>query len=206
VYGLTQGAAVAAVKKAGYKVEVRQERSFQPDGQVFQQVPLGNRRLRRGRTVVLTVSAFAPSGEPPPPPPPRASSVPRVIGIDYSEAAARMEALGVVANLYPVRSRTKRVTLVTSQVPVPGRRITPGARVRLTVSVGARRLPSAPVPDTVGLKELAAHRLCRDENFLCRTVAVPTRHPRGPGRVVRQQPNAGEAAERLSQMTLFVGR
>jgi PASTA domain len=206
VYGLTQGAAVAAVKAAGYRVEVRRERSFQPDGQVFQQVPLGNRRLRRGRTVVLTVSAFSPSGEPPPPPPPRASSVPRVIGLDFSEATARIEALGVVANLYPVRSRAKRVTIVTSQVPVPGTRITPGAHVRLTVSVGARRLPSATVPDTVGLKELTAHRLCRDENFLCRTVAVPTRHPGGPGRVVRQQPNAGEAAERLSQMTLFVGR
>jgi beta-lactam-binding protein with PASTA domain len=206
VYGLTQGAAVDAVKAAGYRVEVRQERSFQPDGQVFRQVPLGNRRLRRGRTVVLTVSAFAPSGEPPPPPPPRVSSVPRVIGLDYSEAAARMEAIGVVANLYPVRSRTKRVTIVTSQVPVPGRRITPGASVRLTVSIGARPLPSAAVPDTVGLKELTAHELCRDENFLCRTVAVPTRHPRGPGRVVRQRPNAGEAAERLTQMTLFVGK
>jgi beta-lactam-binding protein with PASTA domain len=205
VRGLSRNEAVAAVKAAGYRVRVRRERSLQPDGEVFRQVPLAYRRLRRGRTVLLTVSAITPSGEPPPPPPPRVSSVPRVVGLDYSEAAARMEALGVVANLYPVRSR-KRPTIVTGQVPIPGRRITPGVRVRLTVSVGRRPLPSDTVPNTVGLREMPAHALCRDADFLCRTVAVPTRHPRGPGRVVRQRPNAGEVEEELTQMTLFVGK
>jgi beta-lactam-binding protein with PASTA domain len=129
-----------------------------------------------------------------------------VIGLDYSEAAARMEVLGVVANLYPVRSK-KPATTVTSQLPRPGRRISPGVRVRLTVSVGRNvSWPSARVPDTVGLKESTAHAICRDANFLCRSVAVPTRHPKGPGRVVRQRPPGREVKEALTQITLFVGK
>jgi beta-lactam-binding protein with PASTA domain len=206
VRGLPRNAAVAAVKSAGYRVRVRRVRSLQPDGEVFEQIPLGNKPLRKGRVVVLTVSRITPSGEPPPPPPPRVSSVPRVLGLDYSEAAARMEVLGVIANLYPVRSR-KPATTVTSQLPLPGRRISPGVRVRLTVSVGRRPTwPSAPVPDTVGLKEKTAHAICRDADFLCRSVAVPTRHSKGPGRIVRQRPAAGQVKRKLSQITLFVGK
>jgi beta-lactam-binding protein with PASTA domain len=194
------------VKAAGYRVRVRRVRSLQPDGEVFEQVPLGNKRLRRGRVVVLTVSRITPPGEPPPPPPPRVSSVPRVVGLDYSEAAARMQVLGVVANLYPVRSR-KPATTVTSQRPLPGRRISPGVRVRLTVSVGRNQAwPLARVPDLVGLKEATAHAICRDADFLCRSVAVPTRHPKGPGRVVRQRPDARKVEEELTQITLFVGK
>lgn len=205
VRGLAPPDAIAAVKAAGYRAKVRWRPSLQPDGLVFEQVPPSNKRLPRGRTVRLTVSSVTPSREPPRPPPPLVSSVPRVVGLDYSEAAARMEVLGVVANLYPVRSK-KPVTTVTAQLPAPGRRITRGSRVRLTVSVGTGRWPLGEVPGTLGLKELTAHARCRDADFLCRTVAVPTRHPRGPGRVVRQRPTAGEERPELTQITLFVGK
>jgi beta-lactam-binding protein with PASTA domain len=193
------------VKDAGYEVKVRWRRSLQPDGLVFEQIPEANERFGRGKTVVLTVSAVTESAAPPPPPPPARSTTPRVVGLDYSEAAARMEALGVVANLYPVRS-TRRATFVIAQKPAPGVQLTPGTRVRLTVSVGTRSWPSEEVPGTVGLKELTAHERCLDADFLCRTVPVPTRSPRGPGRVVRQQPDPGEIRPELSQITLYVGK
>jgi beta-lactam-binding protein with PASTA domain len=205
LYGLTPRDAILALREVGLRFRVRREPSFQPDGLVFDQKPPPNARLARGERVVLAVSAETPSAAPPPPPAPETSSAPRVVGLDYSEAAARMEALGVVANLYPVRSK-RRPTFVIAQLPGPGTRLTRGTRVRLTVSVGRRAWPSQTIPNTVGLKELAAHERCRDADFLCRTVAVPTRHPRGPGRVVRQRPAAGEIKPELTQMTLFVGK
>lgn len=196
---------MAVVEEAGYRAKVRRERSFQPDGLVFEQKPEADKRLRRGRTVVLTVSLFKGRKPPPEPAPPPVSPAPPVVGLDYWEAAARMEDLGFVANLYPVRSR-KPVTTVVTQTPPAGRSVSRGSRVRLTVSVGRRPRPEARVPNTVGMKELVAHERCRDARFTCRTLAVPTRHPAGPGRVVRQQPAAGLASKELSQITLFVGK
>jgi hypothetical protein len=205
VRGLPTQYAVAVMKEAGYRVKVRQERSFQPDGLVFEQEPEADQRLGPGKIVVLTVSLFEARKPPPEPAPPSASPAPPVVGLDYWEAAARMEDLGFVANLYPARSR-RPVTTVVTQTPSPGRSVARGTHVRLTVSQGRRPLPEATVPNTVGMKELTAHSRCRDARFTCRTLAVPTRHPRGPGRVVRQKPEAGLTSKELTQMTLFVGR
>jgi serine/threonine-protein kinase len=204
VRGLPAQYAVAVIEEAGYRVKVRQERSFQPDGLVFEQEPEADQRLGPGKIVVLTVSLFKARKPPAEPAPPSASPAPRVVGLDYWEAAARMEDLGFVANLYPARSR-RPVTTVVTQTPSPGRSVARGTHVRLTVSLGRRPLPEATVPNTVGMKELTAHSRCRDARLTCRTLAVPTRHPRGPGRVVRQKPEAGLTSKELTQMTLFVG-
>jgi hypothetical protein len=205
VRGLPAQYAVAVIEEAGYRVKVRQERSFQPDGLVFEQEPEADQRLGPDKIVVLTVSLFKARKPPPDPAPPSASPAPRVVGLDYWEAAARMEDLGFVANLYPTRSR-RPVTTVVTQTPSPRTSVARGTHVRLTVSLGRRPLPEATVPNTVGMKELTAHSRCRDARFTCRTLAVPTRHPSGPGRVVRQKPEAGLTSKELTQMTLFVGR
>jgi beta-lactam-binding protein with PASTA domain len=192
------------VREAGYKARIRREPSFQPDNLVFAQSPGATRPLARGKVVVLLVSEFEGREPPPAPPPPPSSPAPKVVGFDYWEAATRMEELGFVANLYPVRSRKKALNVI-AQVPRPGRTLRRGDSVRLTVSTGRRPQPPATIPNTVGLLEKTAHERCRDARFTCRTIRVPTRHPRGPGRVVRQKPDAGTTAKELTQMTLFVG-
>lgn len=203
--GLTRDEAVGELQRAGFRARVRRERSFQPDGTVFEQTPRPGKRLRQGKVVLVTVSFFKPRRPPPPPPAPPVSALPRVVGLDYSEAAARMELLGIVANSYPVRSN-RPVTIVVGQTPAPRTRARRGSRVRLIVSVGKRRLPPARVPDTVGLKELTAHLRCRDERFTCRTFLVPARRPGEAGRVLRQLPQAGRIDRALTQMKLYVGR
>jgi eukaryotic-like serine/threonine-protein kinase len=205
VYGLTAEAAIAELEEAGFRAKIRRERSFQPDGLVFDQQPRAGLRLQRGRTVLLTVSVF-PSREPPPrrPPAPPVSAVPRLVGLDYWEAAARMELLGVIANLYPSRSNRSFGTVVR-QSPAPGGQIRRGSRVRLDVSLGTYPLRRVSVPDTVGLSEQTAHARCRDAYLTCRTVLVAAPEPSAAGRVVRQSPPAGHVDEALTQMTLFVG-
>jgi serine/threonine-protein kinase len=124
-----------------------------------------------------------------------------VVGLDYFEATARMEILGIFADTYPVRA-SRRVTFIVRQTPAPGTRVDRGSRVKLTVSTGSGRLPEFEVPDTVGFKELRAHAICRDGNFTCRTIVVSEG---SPGRVVRQDPPAGQQRRALSQMKLYVG-
>jgi beta-lactam-binding protein with PASTA domain len=203
--GLNSATASRELKRIGFRPKVQLERSFQPEGTVVEQAPSPNSRLRQGQIVRITVSFFERRIAPPPPPAPRVSTIPRLTGLDYWEASARMELLGVVANTYPVRSKRPEL-IVVRQVPKAGTRAFRGARMRLTVSVGRRPQRPTLVPDTVGLLELRAHSLCRDARLTCRTIVVPTRHPRGPGRVVRQRPATGEQAKSLAQMTLFVGR
>lgn len=117
-----------------------------------------------------------------------------------------MELLGIIANLYPVRSNRPQATVIR-QAPAAGARVRRGSRVRLTVSRGQRDVPAAfTVPDTIGLAELIAHARCRNLNFTCRTVLVSARSPREAGRVVQQLPPAESAANVLTQMTLYVGQ
>jgi PASTA domain len=205
LYGLTAEEAIAELEEAGFRAKIRRERSFQPDGLVFDQQPRAGLRLQRGKTVLLTVSVF-PSREPAPrhPPAPPVSAVPRLVGLDYWEAAARMEVLGVIANLYPSRSNRSFGTVVR-QSPAPGAQIRRGSRVRLDVSLGTYPLRRVSIPDTVGLSEQTAHARCRDAYLTCRTVLVAAPEPSAAGRVVRQSPPAAHVDEALTQMTLFVG-
>jgi beta-lactam-binding protein with PASTA domain len=206
LYGATRREALDLLDATGFRGRPKLERSIQPQGFVFKQTPRAGAPRRQGTTVSFAISFQQARRPPPPPPAPAVSSLPPLVGLDYPEAAARLALLGIHADANPVRTTRRKVGYVVSQTPAARTRAARGSRVTLTVSLGRGRLPESEVPDTVGLKELAAHELCRDEDFLCRTVAVPTQHPSGPGRVVRQRPNAGEVEPELTQMTLFVGK
>jgi PASTA domain len=201
--GLSTDQAVAQLRRHGFRAKARRERSFAPDGTVFEQEPLAGRRIRPGRTVLFTVSFFKARRPPPPPPAPPVSALPRLIGLDYWEAAARAELRGLVANSYPVRARL-RADHVVGQTPAPGTRVRKGSRIQITVSVSKERAPR-PVPHTLGLTELTAHARCRDEHFTCRTMLIPATQASEVGRVLRQKPNAGDLEPELTQIKLFVG-
>jgi beta-lactam-binding protein with PASTA domain len=201
--GLSSAQAAARLKRDGFRPRARRERSFAPDGTVFQQQPLAGQRMQAGRTVLFTVSFFTRRRPPPPPPAPPVSALPRLIGLDYWEAAARAELRGLIANSYPVRAG-QRADDVANQMPAPGTRVRKGARILITVSIAKKRTP-LPVPDTVGLKEAAAHARCRDAHFTCRTMPVPAGQTNEVGRVLRQKPEPGDVKPELTQIKLFVG-
>lgn len=201
LYGTTQRQALDLLKTSGFRGRARRERSFAPEGLVFKQTPKPGKRSRQGTTVSFAVAFFPPRTPPLEPAAPPVSELPPVVGLDYSEAATRMEVLGIVADTYPVRA-SRRVTYIVRQTPAPGTRVNRGSRVKLTVSTGSGQLPAFEVPDTVGFKELRAHAICREGNFTCRTIVVSEG---SAGRVVRQDPPAGQERRALSQMKLYVG-
>jgi hypothetical protein len=202
LYGLTEHQALTLLRRRGLRGKLRRERSFQPEGLVFTQRPARGAQSRQGTTVSFTVAFYPPRTEPPPPPAPPVSNLPPVVGLDYWEAAARMEVQGMLVDTYPVRAG-RRAAYVVRQSPAAGTRVSRGSRVKLTVSIGnGRQLTPRDVPNLVGLRELRAHAVCRDARFTCRTFVVPEGPP---GRVVRQRPEAGEQLRSLSQIRLLVG-
>jgi beta-lactam-binding protein with PASTA domain len=202
LYGATPEQAIQLLEGSGFRGKAKRERSTQPDGLVFKQKPAAGKPRRQGTTVAFTIASYPVRRPPPPAPAPEASTLPPVIGLDYAEAAARMEQRGVVANGYPVRSSSRKAGYIVSQTPAAGTRATRGSRVKLTVSIGTRQLPAAEVPDTVGLTELRAHAVCREADFTCRTFLVSEG---SPGSVVRQDPPAGSERRLLTQMKIYVG-
>lgn len=202
LYGATPQQAFDLLKVTGFRGRAKRERSTQPDGLVFKQWPLAGKPRLKGSTVLFTIASYPVRRPPPPPPAPQASELPPVVGLDYAEAAARMELRGMRADGYPVRSRSRKVGYVVSQTPGARTRAARGSRVKLTVSIGTGQLPAVEVPDTVGLTELRAHDICRAASFTCRTFVVSEG---SPGTVVRQDPPAGSQHRALTQLKLYVG-
>jgi len=89
--------------------------------------------------------------------------------------------------------------VVIAQSPVPGQRISPGAGVRLAVSMGRARLQ---VPDLVGLSYETAASLAEDLGF-----TIMRREEEGPGTddlVVRVEPTPGTMTELPATIVLVV--
>ena len=128
LYGATQSQALDLLKTTGFRGRARREESVEPEGLVFKQTPRAGKRSRQGTTVSFAIAVYPRRTQPPPPPAPPVSALPPVVGLDYSEAAARMAILGIVANTYPVRA-SRRVTYIVSQTPAPGTRVYRGSRV-----------------------------------------------------------------------------
>jgi hypothetical protein len=61
-------------------------------------------------------------------------------------------------------------------------------------------------PRVIGLGLLAAHELCREAGFTCRTVERDAPDVKDVGEVFDQRPPAGRVELELTQMTLYVGR
>ena len=89
---------------------------------------------------------------------------------------------------------------IVRQSPAPGEEVEEGAEIRLDVS--ARQM--ADLPDVTGETEEDATRTLREAGF---EVEVETEEsePQDEGRVVGQNPEGGETAERGSRVTITVG-
>jgi eukaryotic-like serine/threonine-protein kinase len=203
LYGATAQQALDLLEATGFRGKAKRERSTQPDGLVFKQTPAAGKPRLEGSTVLFTIASYPVEEPPPAPPAPQVSELPPLVGIDYPEAAARLERRGMRADGYPVRSSRRKAGYVVSMTPAARTRATRGTRVNLTVSIGTGRLPEVAVPDTVGLTELRAHEVCREANLTCRTFFVSEG---SPGSVVRQDPPAGATGRALTQLKLYVGQ
>jgi serine/threonine-protein kinase len=193
VTGLPRDEAEAALRKAGFRVEVTREYSADvARGRVVSASPPEGSTADRGATVRLTVSRGA---EP--------VAVPDVTGKDAAEARGLLEGKGLQVDETQQVSESADPGTVTAQDPAAGKAVRPGATVTLTV---AQAPPQVAVPDVTGLTRDEARQALLDAGFKVRRVAQAVATPDDDGTVVDQDPAPGEHRDRGTRVTIRIGR
>jgi beta-lactam-binding protein with PASTA domain len=209
VVGLALNQALQKLQDAGLKGEAKRVASDKPAGQVIAQEPGGSGELKRGATVVLTVS----KGTQP-------VAVPDVVGQTEADAAVALEQAGLKAGVLRVPASEPAGTVV-AQSPAAGKKAPKGSRVQINVSKGTSTTGatstttttttgattpagSAAVPDVVDLKQKAAKKVLENAGFKADPKLVPSREPKGT--VVAQFPAAGKTAKRGASIRINVSK
>ena len=116
VVGASTGQATAVMRKGGWKVQLRYQRSEVIPGRVLAQRPAAHQTLAGGKLVVLTVSKAQ-----------RVGRVPSVAGLDLNNARDELWAAGF--NWKPVARKGGRVGVVSGSNPNTGTILPQGAVV-----------------------------------------------------------------------------
>jgi serine/threonine-protein kinase len=193
VVGFTPVAAQQKLHAAGLSSKVDPARVFSDDvkaGDVAQQRPKPNGRVRRHGTVTLVLSKG-----------PDLRIVPKVIGSTVATAELALNDVGLRKGTETRRFSNAPKDLVIATDPPVGKALRPGAVVNLVVSLGPEQLP---VPDVQNKKQDDAVRIVRAAGFQANVVlafndTVPS------GVVADQSPSQG-LASRNSTITLQVSK
>ncbi|HEX2048651.1 MAG TPA: Stk1 family PASTA domain-containing Ser/Thr kinase [Acidimicrobiales bacterium] len=187
--GLPVEDAERILRDAGLRPERREvQDEVNPVGQVTNQEPLANTKVRRNATVTLSVSTGAPIQE-----------VPDVRGRTVEVARETLTAAGFRVEVREVNSDRDPNT-VLDQSPAAGSRQPKGSVVTLTASKGLEQIP---VPNVRGRLEADAANLLGQTGF--RTARRnESSSDFEAGTVIRTEPAAGTPLERNSTVTLIV--
>ncbi|MBK5306820.1 MAG: Stk1 family PASTA domain-containing Ser/Thr kinase [Frankiaceae bacterium] len=193
VVGLTQLAAEAKLDDAGLKHRVAEQRVFSEDvkvGDVAEQEPGQNNRVRRGGTVTLILSKG-----------PDRRVVPTLFGSTVPIAESTLKNLGLRKGTVTERFSNAAKGLVIATDPPAGQALRANAVVNLVVSKGPELIP---VPNVQGKPEAEAKDAVNKAGFKYTTVqvfsdTVPV------GVVADQSPSSGNAP-RNSSITLQVSK
>ena len=187
--GLDEALAVQNLEDAGFAVDVLREANADvPEGEVIFQNPEAGTRLDKGDTVTIVASSGV-----------ETVSVPRLQGLSFDEANARLEELGLVVVRRNVFSDTRPQGEVASQDPKPGEILPVGTEIIVRVSKGRQTVE---VPDVVGLLPEEAEQTLSDAGFEVNVVTGPSLA--AIGTVFAQTPEAGEDAAAGSTVQISV--
>jgi beta-lactam-binding protein with PASTA domain/predicted Ser/Thr protein kinase len=190
VTGLPRGKAEAALRDAGFQVEISQQYSSDvPAGRVISSSPPEGTTAEKGTTVRLVVSRGT-----------KPVTVPDVVGKPIDEVRSLLTGAGLNVTTKDDTQSTEDPGTVTAQSPKAGATLRPGATITLTVA------KAIDVPDLVGKAERDARRALQQAGFEVRVRDVDTSDPTQDGLVVDQNPAAGEQRKRGSTVTIQVGR
>jgi eukaryotic-like serine/threonine-protein kinase len=209
VVGLSQGEAVAELRRVGLEPELDNVPSDQPAGTVVAQKPPADREVDKGSTVTLnistgsggggtTTSGTTTSASP-------SVSTPPVTGLALAPSLRRLNTLGLRPTVTYVES-SQPAGRVVSQQPTPGTSSQRGSRVRLSVSTGPNPQPATEVPNVLDQEQAAAADALRAAGFRVIVLNRPTSNQSQDGVVVEQQPSAGSSIPSGSLVAIFVGR
>lgn len=177
------GLTLAGVDSVGHSVV--------PAGIVFGQTPLAGQLATRGGEVQVTISMGA-----------ERVAVPNVKGSPLAEARQLLASAGFTVAVDTIDS-SRPSGEVISQTPTAGQRVALPLDVELTVSEGP---PTVPMPDLVGLDEQDAIAVLDSIGLELTVIDEQFRFGQDMGRVLEQDPPAGEITELGSPVRLVVGR
>jgi eukaryotic-like serine/threonine-protein kinase len=128
-------------------------------------------------------------------------SVPNVEGLEEELAVAKIEGVGLVANVEEDASHDVKQGRVIEQRPDAGSRLQEGDEVTIIVSTGP---PQTTVPDVVGMDYADAVDALDEANLEVRKREVFSQRPES--RVVKQNPPAGEVVNEGTTVVLQVSK
>lgn len=214
--GLTQGAAVTKLTKAGLKPKLQNVASQQPAGRVVAQKPPAGKQVNKGSTVVLNVSngtgggtttvqtttttttATTSSGAAT-----GTTAIPAVRGLAIVAGLRRLNAAGFRPVVRYVPSSTKFGSILSESPTGTARR---GSRVRLTVAEGPNPGTPTTVPNVVGQDQASASQAIRQAGFKVVVLFRKTTNASRAGLVIGEQPAAGASIPTGAYVAIFVGR
>lgn len=210
VVGKQAAAATEALRAEGFQVRTTRVVSRQAAGIVLAQRPPAGAQGSPGSTVVIRVSRGL-------------VTVPETVGQTRDSAVAALRKAGLVPKAVTVPSSRPKGTVV-AQNPQAGKRVRPGAAVRVNISNGSAGTgappspppppppPPAPppppppatnavtVPDVTGQTQSSAQRQLNATGLRSTLVYVPSSQPLG--RVLAQLPRAGASERRNARIQI----
>jgi beta-lactam-binding protein with PASTA domain len=193
VQGMTAEEAAAALRKAGFKSDERQEFSDTVrSGRVIETSPPEGSIARKGTTVTLVVSRGR-----------EKVAVPDVVGRPRDEAERMLRDAGLQASAKEEESTDADPGTVLRQDPAAGTQLAKGKTVSLVV---AKAPADVPVPGVIDAPEEDAVRALKDAGFKVKTEDAPVQTPDEDGIVVDQDPSPDTPRPKGSTVTISVGR
>ena len=193
VRGLLANVATKRLKNDQLLVRSRQRFSDRVDpGRAIGTQPAAGTEVACNDTVTLLVSQGA-----------NLVTVPSVVGLQESDAEARLEDRGLIVNV-DTRNADEPEGQVLDQDPGPGSRVKRGRTVTITVSTGAG---SVVVPDVVGQPEGTARNILIGRGVTnIKVVRQTTDDESQDGRVTDQAPDPGTRIRSGERVTIFVAK
>ncbi len=188
VVGRSVGDAQAKLAAAGFKSQVFSQVNKAPNGEVFGQSPAGNKKAKKGSTVILNVS----SG-------PGTVTLPDVSGMTEKEATQELEALGLEVKVEREYDSDISKGKATRTVPGNGEKADKGSEVQLYISRGPKQVE---VPSVVGQDVDAATKTLEDAGFEVSTTEENSSEDEG--QVLEQSPSGGAKADEGEKVKLQV--
>jgi eukaryotic-like serine/threonine-protein kinase len=196
VVGLDEADAIAKFQAAGFKTgPVKQEYSAKvPTGKVIAITPAAGAQAAAGSRIALTVSKGV-----------QIVLVPNLVDRDQYAAIQALKDAGLKYQTARAYNDSIQPGNVIGQSPAAGVKTQAGTVVTMTISKGAKPIPTAGVPGVVGDTEATAVSRIQAGGFVPVVKMAPVL-PQDAGLIVDQDPVQGKMIAKGSKVTIWVGQ
>lgn len=195
--GLTEEQAKAKVEEAKLKYEKVGEdyNTDYPEGQIYEQSPAysSNYKIKENTTISVKVSKGT-----------ETTTVPKVAGMTYDEAVAKLEEYKLKAEKVEETSKEIKEGIVISQEVEANSTVNAGDTIKLHVSIGTG-IPQVVMPNVVGKTEEEVKKTLTDKNLTV-NVEYTEDTTKNNGEVLKQSIKSGENIDEGTEVTITVNK